>query len=118
MKGITTHRCARRIVIALLVKDEKAWIGTNWCERPQRRCPRGNLPHGEGYEICRDTCGQPHHAEVDAMVKAGPSNCKGATMVLFNHRFCNDCLGAMYEAGISRRILLNGPEPMKTEEME
>ena len=55
---------------------------------------------GEGYELCRSVCGQKHHAEVDACLKAG-ERARGGVLYLIGHSYCCDnCLSVMKEHGI------------------
>ena len=94
--------CAKQTTIAVIVKENRFYVGTNWCETPQKECPRKDLPSGEGYEMCRDICHQNAHAEVDALLKAG-TDARGGTLYLIGHTYCCDnCLKAMQEYGIEK----------------
>lgn len=59
--------CAKRKVTAVLVVDDRHFVGENKCSAPQRVCPR---QPGEGYEACKTVCGQDDHAEVAAIKAA------------------------------------------------
>jgi deoxycytidylate deaminase len=59
--------CAKRKVTAVLVVDDRHFVGENACESPQRVCPR---KPGEGYDACKGICGQNDHAEVAAIKAA------------------------------------------------
>lgn len=101
MKGVTRQRCAKQLVLAVLVTPlgENFW-GTNWCEHPQKSCPRGSMPSGQGYDLCRDICGQKAHAEIDALQQAG-GKAKGGTVIVFGHTYCClACIKAMNAAGV------------------
>jgi deoxycytidylate deaminase len=61
---------------------------------------------GEGYEFCRNICGQDNHAEKDALLQAG-SKASGATMILFGHYYCcEDCTEAIKSSGIRELVVL------------
>jgi deoxycytidylate deaminase len=95
--------CAKQTVVAIIVKNGRAWVGTNACTSPQEVCPRAP---GEGYEKCRKVCGQPFHAEVDAIMNAG-RECSGAVMYLFGHTYaCEHCQTVAKHAGIKQIIIL------------
>ena len=83
-------KCAKQPVIAVIksIKDE-FYFGLNSCDAPQETCPRGDMPSGEGYEMCKDICKQTNHAEVNACIFAGES-AKGATLYLIGHTYCCD----------------------------
>ena len=103
MKGI----CKKQTCIAIIVKDGRFWIGSNWVENEQLQCPRKDLPSGVGYEMCKNICNQPHHAEVDACINAG-ENAKDATLYLIGHTYCCDnCKKVMEEYGIKEIIIVN-----------
>jgi deoxycytidylate deaminase len=88
--------CAKRKVTAVLVVDDRHFVGENSCESPQRVCPRGP---GEGYAACKAICGQRSHAEVAAIkaALAAKVDLKRARacpprMFLFGHTYaCDDC---------------------------
>jgi len=101
MKGVTRLRCAKQLVLACIITPlgENFW-GTNWCEHPQKKCPRGSMPSGQGYDLCRDICGQRTHAEIDALQQAG-DEAQGGMMLVFGHTYCCDsCVKAMKAAGL------------------
>lgn len=97
------RKCVKQEVIAILVKGSKFWIGSNWCENPQTVCPRVvyKLPTGVGYGLCKDLCKQKHHAELDALHKAG-AHAKGAELYLTGHSYiCKGCLKNLQKSGVS-----------------
>lgn len=102
--------CAKQTVRATIITPEGERItGTNWCENPQVECPRGNMPTGQGYELCREVCGQKNHAEVDACLKAG-EKAKGGTLYLEGHSYCcPPCLKVMKEHGIASVVIGEPP---------
>ena len=96
-----TRSCAKVTVIAVLVKGKKYWYGSNWCEMPQKTCPRQNYPTGVGYEICKNVCKQPNHAEIDALLKAG-EEAKGSELYIIGHTIlCDSCKKKVNEAGVT-----------------
>jgi deoxycytidylate deaminase len=89
--------CAKKKVICLLVtEDHSIFVCSNDCQNPQETCPR---EPGEGYEKCKSICQQPHHAEVDAIMKAG-DKARGAMAFITHHRVCCDCQKSLEEAGV------------------
>jgi len=90
--------CAKKRVQCVLVsKEGLVFVGENWCNNPQEKCPR---EAGEGYEKCRSICKQNAHAEVEAIRLAG-NYVKGATAYLINHHhYCRDCQIALFDAGV------------------
>lgn len=95
--------CAKKKVICLLVtKDFEIFVGTNDCALPQGTCPR--LPW-EGYAKCKSICKQAHHAEIDALLKAG-DKAKGSSVYISHHRVCDDCQAALDAAGVIKISLV------------
>lgn len=97
--------CASRHVVAVLVAaDGRVFVGSNGVRRPQPCCPRkkAGYPRGRGWWMCREICGQLHHAEVDVLRRAGAA-ARGATLYLIGHdRACPECHKAMARAGVAR----------------
>lgn len=88
--------CAKQTVTATLVTpDGSQYVGTNYCWTPQEVCPRGDLPSGVGYEMCKDICHQPAHAEVNAINLARRNHiwgARGSTIYLEGHTApCSNC---------------------------
>ena len=82
------RKCAKQEVIAVIITPEqKVFVGTNWCENPQKECPRKDLPTGIGYELCKTICKQHSHAEIDACGRAG-EKARGADLYLIGHFYC------------------------------
>lgn len=102
--------CAKQTVTATIVAlDGHMFVGTNHCNNPQAVCPRSDLPSGVGYEMCRDICDQPAHAEVNAIMAAG-EKAKGATIYLEGHTyFCCDCKKKIEQSGIKERYIIGAP---------
>jgi len=97
---IDQRKCAKQTVIAVIMTKTGYYVGSNWCEVPQKQCPRGSMPSGQGYELCKNICKQSNHAEIDALLKAG-DNAKDADLYLFGHTYCcEDCTKKLKEAGI------------------
>ena len=93
--------CAKQRVIAEIVTPEGArFYGENLCYRPQETCPRGAMPTGKGYHLCKSVCVQSGHAEINALAAAG-DKAKGATLTLYGHSYaCDHCTAAATAAGI------------------
>ena len=101
------YPCLKRRVIAVVAKDNRCWTGENSCSRKVARCPRKDMPTGEGWNLCREVCGQENHAEINALRKAG-KNARGAVMYLVGHTYiCDDCRKAAEAAGV--RLLMVVP---------
>jgi DNA (cytosine-5)-methyltransferase 1 len=95
-------RCAKRNVTAILIKDDKYWIGTNWCETPQNECPRIT---GDNYTKCTSICKQHSHAEIDVLEKAG-NEASGSVLYLENHdHICDECKEALNKNGVYQFIV-------------
>lgn len=96
MKG----KCAKQTTIAIIwTKDNEFFVSTNWCNNPQEKCPRNNMPSGTGYKLCRDICGS-RHAEVNACELAG-YKANGGTLYLIGHTYiCKKCREKMNKSGI------------------
>lgn len=90
--------CAKVIVLCTIQgNDGVTYAGTNWCENPQKVCPR--LP-GEDYTKCKTICNQQAHAEVNALAEAGAA-ADGGTALLHGHTwFCRQCQEALFTAGV------------------
>ena len=111
--SVGDRNCAKQTVVAIIQNNGKTWVGTNWCESPQVKCPRGDMPSGVGYELCKDVCKQMNHAEVDACIKAG-DNARGGTLFLFGHTFCcEDCKKVMTEYGIKDVVIVSPDTKLK-----
>lgn len=100
--------CAKQVVSAVIVaKNGKVYPGENHARYPQAMCPRGDMPSGVGYHLCRDVCGQDGHAEIEALRRAG-DDAEGATLYLFGHvKCCPDCTRACDAAGIARIVVVD-----------
>ena len=89
--------CAKKKVICFLVaEDGSIFTGSNDCQNPQATCPRKPW---EGYEKCNSICKQKHHAEIDALQKAG-DKARGAKVYVVHKRVCPDCQKALDAAGV------------------
>jgi deoxycytidylate deaminase len=102
--------CAKQAVTATIVAlNGHRYVGTNHCLTPQKTCPRGDLPTGVGYELCKTVCNQDGHAEVNAARIAGDV-AKGATLYLEGHTYaCDNCRKHTFSAGVAEIII--GPPP-------
>jgi deoxycytidylate deaminase len=99
--------CAKQIVKARIVAlDGSEYLGENNCLNAQSVCPRGDLPSGQGYELCQSICQQTGHAEVNAIKAAGIA-ANGATLFLSGHTYaCSSCKSAADAAGIVEIIIV------------
>lgn len=109
--------CAKQIVICELFNPfsgERA-IGENICRNPQAVCPRGDMPSGEGYYLCRDVCEQMGHAEEVALTKvADRVPLSGWIAYIYGHSYvCNSCHHYLRESGIERIILVRDSVVMR-----
>jgi deoxycytidylate deaminase len=103
-------KCAKQETIAIIENNGQYWVGTNYCNDAQEKCPRKDMPTGVGYELCIDICKQSSHAEIDACIKAG-ENANGATLYLIGHTYCCDnCKSVMSKYGIKEVIIGKLPE--------
>jgi deoxycytidylate deaminase len=97
--------CAKQNVVATIsTRDGNIHLGTNQCLNPQNECPRDtlNLPSGEGYELCVETCKQTGHAEANAL-KSYTNKNNDAIMHLEGHYYaCNDCTSKANKAGFTK----------------
>jgi len=97
--------CAKQDTIAVICNEGRLWVGSNWCAEPQEECPRGDMPSGEGYDLCKDICRQHSHAEVDVCEKAG-KGARGGTLYLIGHTYCCDsCKETMTRYGIKKIVI-------------
>jgi hypothetical protein len=103
---IVENACAKQTTIAVIVKGEKYWVGTNSCENPQKTCPRKDMPTGVGYEFCKTICKQKNHAEIDVCIRAG-NNGRGGNLYLIGHYYCCEpCKLFMNKSGIKTVTIL------------
>jgi deoxycytidylate deaminase len=103
-------RCAKQMTLAIIENKGQYWVGTNWCQRPQKKCPRGDMPSGIGYELCKTVCWQTGHAEENALQEA-KKDARGATLYLFGHtRICDNCQKLIDAAGIKKTVIINKEE--------
>jgi deoxycytidylate deaminase len=67
------------------------------------------MASGTGYELCRDVCMQPGHAEVNAIRTAGKA-AAGGVLYLEGHTYaCDDCKATASAAGIARVVVGQPP---------
>ncbi len=100
--------CAKQTVTATVkCEDGSEYTSTNWCRKPQEKCPRDERGYktGEGYHLCDEVCQQTNHAEVNAINLAG-ERCKGAVIYLSGHTYaCDSCKDKADKAGIREIIV-------------
>lgn len=99
-------KCAKQNVLAVIVNGNEIFTGSNGCLNPQNKCPRKNMKSGSGYELCKDICQQPNHAEISACILAG-KYANGSTLYLFGHTYCCDnCKKVMDKCGIKEVVFM------------
>ncbi len=104
--NLNLNRCAKLTTVAIIENKGKYWIGINSCNNPQELCPRGNMPSGVGYALCKSICQQTGHAEENA-VKAAGKDANGGKLYLFGHTYiCSNCENLIKEAGIKSSYIL------------
>lgn len=93
--------CAKQTVAVLVVgRSGTRYLATNYTFNPQPVCPRGDMPTGVGYHLCKEVCQQPGHAEINALILAG-EDAMGGRMVISGHTYaCESCQGAARRAGV------------------
>ena len=116
--------CMRRRYGAVIVSDDGIIsTGYNGSARGEENCcDRGtcermekNVPAGERYELCASL-----HAENNAILEAGRSRCKGATLYLYGENVsldddeinihpCVMCMRVIRQVGI-KKIIMGTPE--------
>lgn len=107
---VDPRRCAKRYVVAIIEKNGKYYVGSNWCRNQQKECPR--LPD-EDYSKCKTICEQDGHAEIDA-IKNAKGDTEEAIMYLIGHDYCCEpCLASMKKAGIKTVIFNSYPKGFK-----
>jgi deoxycytidylate deaminase len=100
-------KCAKQTTVAIIANGGKHWISTNYCDNAQPACPRGNLPTGVGYEMCKDICQQRNHAEMNVCRAAG-EGARGGTLFLIGHYYCcESCRQAMEKYGIKKIVVVH-----------
>jgi hypothetical protein len=102
--------CAKQRVIALITAPSgHYYIGANDCLKPQKHCPRGNMPTGIGYHLCKEVCEQIGHAEhVAASIYKALDGSPGATMYLIGHTYmCDACKEAALVAGVDKFYIID-----------
>ncbi len=103
-------KCAKQTTIAILNVNGNYYIGTNHCESPQKECPRGDMPSGEGYHFCKQVCNQQGHAEENAIITASEAgeDVDGAILFLIGHYYvCGGCRQLCKDVGIETIIILD-----------
>lgn len=105
--------CTKQTVTATIVlADGRRFVGTNWVRNHQAICPRGDMPTGVGYELCRDVCGQSSHAEADALRQMYLVKHRGnATCYIEGHTYaCEKCTQMLEDNGVPN-VVIGSPPP-------
>jgi len=104
----TRSNCLRAHVGAVIVDKNNRIRSTGYNGTPSKvescmergACYRmnNNIPSGTMYETCRSL-----HAEQNAIIQAGISECKGSTMYIYGHSYmCIMCKRFVLQSGIER----------------
>ena len=110
--------CFKCVVTATLVAPNgKRYVGKNDCNNPQNYCPRiaAGLVAGEGYQLCKDICEQPAHAEVRALDLAGAAASGSMMYIEGIDWICGVCIAACVAAGV-KGLKIGSPPPEAPED--
>ena len=117
-----TVPCRDKTIVAVLTHQPSGqkFCGTNGIKRDVGYCPRNESDHrmNEGYDKCRNICGQEHHAEIAALLSAVrhvpnlPLN-QCVIDVYGTYKACNNCQLVLNKHG----VYINGVYP-NLEEMK
>lgn len=105
------NNCIKQVVTATIITPSgERFTGSNYTTKDNGGvCPRANMKSGEGYDLCRDVCGQIGHAEVIAIMIAG-DKANGALLYLEGHTYaCDNCSLTAKKAGIVEIIIGTPP---------
>jgi len=106
------NKCKKQTTFAVIVTDNRVFVGRNGCCNSIENCPREGMGTGVGYELCLNVCGQVSHAEVDAINQAGDL-AKGGTMYLHGHTYaCDNCIEAASKAGVREIVLVESSKSL------
>ncbi|XCN74153.1 MAG: hypothetical protein Q3M24_05205 [Candidatus Electrothrix aestuarii] len=106
LQSIEDKKCAKQTVIAIIINGDDIFIGSNWCRKPQKFCPRKNSKTGTRHDLCKTICMQDAHAEVNACRSAG-KKAKGGKLFLLGHSyFCDNCKHVMEASGIKEKHII------------
>lgn len=97
--------CAKVIVTAQLTTvDGQQFFGSNYCVRPQYKCPR---EPGEDYAKCTHICMQEGHAEIVAIkrCRAAGFDANGGHMKVGHKRVCDACQKTMKANNITWELV-------------
>lgn len=105
--------CRKQVVTCTIVGPGWRVVATNYCLDAQPRCPREGFASGQRYDMCRDICKQPAHAEVNALHEAldnfGPLFLSQSVAYVEGHTYaCDHCVKALAAYGIP---IVIGPPP-------
>lgn len=99
--------CLKQIVKATVVSTSgQMFTGFNHTTKDNGGvCPRADMRSGEGYDLCRDVCGQSGHAEINALLNAG-EQANGGVIYIEGHTYaCDACKSKCDEYGIVSIII-------------
>lgn len=103
--------CSKRTVTATVIAvDGRRFSSTNYTLAAPPVCPRADMPTGVGYELCRDICRQPAHAEVNALDLAGAAALGGEMYVEGHSYACASCMQLAQALGIAA-VHFRAPPP-------
>lgn len=102
------QHCLKQVVKAtIMCQDNVIAVGYNDIQNDEvTECPRKDMPTGEGYELCRDTCKQQGHAEIQAVNNLSEGHYENCYLVLEGHTYvCDPCKQALYRKGITEFVI-------------
>jgi deoxycytidylate deaminase len=100
-----SQECLKQVVHATIFRyGTEISTGSNSISNDEvTECPRVGMETGEGYHLCKEVCGQSHHAEISALVNAGDQDLTDCYIVLEGHTYvCDNCMSALKERGLTR----------------
>lgn len=102
--------CLKQEVFTVLVtKDGQEFFGSNEMKACISICPREelNIPSGQGYHHCKETCHQDFHGEhqsCDRAEKAEADTNDSIMYIVGHHYCCDNCLNVMRNANVSKVV--------------
>ena len=97
--------CAKaRVTATITTASGRVFRGTNDVRHPQPSCPRVGQEYArDDYRHCKETCGQPAHAEMAALyaLLAAGETARGAVVRVSHHRCCWQCQETLERHGVA-----------------
>lgn len=103
-------KCAKADVVATLVAvNGKRYESSNFILSPKVVCPRGDMPSGVGYALCKSECMQVGHAE-ENVIYAAKRDTIGSTIYVRHSWICDNCQRLARDAGVKEIIIGEPPD--------